>query len=208
MSLASERADVMARPGYDETWVCIGSGPSLKTTDIDLCRRQGWHLATCNSTFRLVPDAEVFCAGDTRWWDRFGGEAMKTLSRRCEIWSGSHKAAHDWNVNLLRFQSERGFCTLPGTVCSGGPTGYYLIQIVGWRRPARIILLGYDMQHTDGRRHHHDDYPTEWANNAPNPSRWDRPFETLAWRSTVPIVNASRETSLIHFQQVALEELV
>ena len=72
---------------------------------------------------------------------------------------------------------------------------------------ARIVLLGYDAEFTDGRKHWHDDHPPE-LENATSVADWPRLFGILArraQRSGVQIVNASRATALECFPRVELE---
>lgn len=189
-------------------WACIASGPSLVPEDIDYCREQGWHLATCNLSFRLVPDADLFYAMDYQWWDRYGVDVMAILSSSCEIWTGngSTAAKMPW-LKRVRFLPGRGWSDTPGKVYSGDPpgSGEHLLQLVGSKEPDLIILLGYDMQHTGGRAHHHEDYP-EGMSNAPDVERHINNYEAAA-ASGVRIINCSRDSALRCFPKIPLRSV-
>jgi uncharacterized Rossmann fold enzyme len=80
----------------------------------------------------------------------------------------------------------------------------------------RIILLGYDMQHTGGKRHWHPDYPSGAVingevvrmDNATPVINWRGRFSALARdleRESVEVVNATRTSALRCFPQMKLE---
>lgn len=190
------------------TWVCIAGGPSLREKDIHLCRRKGWNLATCNLTFRLVPDALVYLATDTRFWREYGEEVQRTMRPECELWTGDHWASVHFQIRRFKSQNQGAWPDQPGNACWGALSGFKLVGLVGERdpRPARIILLGYDHMHTGGKFHHHEDYPKGWTNAASLENHTHR-YEAMAKESPVEILNASRETALGCFERVKLEDL-
>lgn len=70
----------------------------------------------------------------------------------------------------------------------------------------KIILLGYDCQHTAGKKHWHDDHP-KGLGNAGSVGKWAVHFQELAARLVgVEILNATRETALEQWPKVSLEE--
>lgn len=191
-----------------DTWVCVASGPSLTDEDLDYCRRMGWSLATCNLTFRRVPDAEVFLATDSRFWKRYGPEVLLTMAPDCELWTGDHWASVNFGrVRRFDRQDKGAWPSAPGRACWGALSGFKLLGLVGVRvpKPSRIILLGYDHQHTGGKCHHHEDYPNGWT-NAANLENHTHRYETLAKEADVEILNASRETALTCFPRITLRE--
>ncbi len=191
------------------TWVCIASGPSLAEADIDYCRSRGWSLATCNLSFRLVPDVRCYLATDARFWKKYGDEILSTLDDSCELWTGAQWAASRWpRVRRFKDQGQGAWPTGPGRACWGALSGFKLIHLVGVREtpPERIILLGYDHMHTGGKAHHHEDYTGGWTNAASLENHTHR-YEAMAGESTVPIVNASRESALECFPKVELKNL-
>lgn len=70
----------------------------------------------------------------------------------------------------------------------------------------RIVLLGYDCQHTGGKKHWHGDHPAGLG-NAGSVQHWPMRFAAFARRlSGVEIVNSSRETALKCFPRMDLDE--
>jgi len=73
---------------------------------------------------------------------------------------------------------------------------------------ARIILLGFDCCHTNGRSHWHGDHPHHLG-NAGLTSQWLDNFKQLADDfKHIEIINASRETAITCLPRARLEDLL
>lgn len=73
------------------------------------------------------------------------------------------------------------------------------------RGAQRVILLGYDMQYTAGKRHWHGDHPAKLG-NAGAIADWPAQFEQLRRdHPDIEIINCSRETALSCFPRQSLE---
>lgn len=85
-------------------------------------------------------------------------------------------------------------------------SGAAALALAAYSGAQRVVLLGYDCQHTAGRRHWHGDHPAGMR-NADGVADWPAHFQELLPRlSGIEVVNASRETALGLFPRVALEE--
>ncbi|UHQ21896.1 hypothetical protein LVB77_14600 [Lysobacter sp. 5GHs7-4] len=94
----------------------------------------------------------------------------------------------------------------PDRIRQGGNSGFQAVSLALHFGASRVVLLGYDMQFTGGRKHWHGDHPDKMGN--PLPKRfldWRQRFAELAQQSTVPIINASRETGLSCFPRMDLD---
>jgi hypothetical protein len=69
----------------------------------------------------------------------------------------------------------------------------------------RVILLGYDCQHTGGKAHWHGDHPSHLG-NASAMDQWIVSFGQLAARLKCEVLNATRETALECWPRVDLEK--
>lgn len=73
---------------------------------------------------------------------------------------------------------------------------------------ARIILLGYDCQHTGGQAHWHGNHPSKLG-NAAHIHKWLAKFDKVAKDAAgVEIINCTRETALKSFPRRQLEEVL
>lgn len=73
---------------------------------------------------------------------------------------------------------------------------------------SRIILIGFDAQHTNGRAHWFGNHPVGLG-NAGMTDKWLENFEKLKQDfSHIDIINASRETAITCFRRARLEDLL
>ena len=89
-----------------------------------------------------------------------------------------------------------------------GNSGAGCISMAAQGGAARIILLGFDAQHTNGRAHWFGNHPIGLG-NAGMTYKWLDKFAELAHDfSHIEIINASRETALTCFPRARLEDLI
>lgn len=193
-------------------WVCAASGPSLCKEDLEYCYGKA-KIAVTNRSHELLPHVvDLVHGADYCFWQKYSAQVRK-LCPNAELWTTSTACARDFNLNKVNIippkhhQHKAGWCFQHGYSHAGGVSGFQLIQIVGWSKPDLIILLGYDMQHTAGKVHWHEDYPKGW-NNCENIQRWLPNFEKLAAECPIPIINCSRETALTCFPRKDLREVL
>lgn len=113
-------------------------------------------------------------------------------------------------MNWIRSRSNPGLCTTPGEINHGMNSGYQAIGLAYQFGAERIILIGYDMQHTGGQRHWHGDHP-DGLTNATGVQKWATRFPALAKGlqiEGVEVINASRETALTCFPRANLEDVL
>lgn len=92
-----------------------------------------------------------------------------------------------------------------------GNSGAGAIAVAALSGAARVLLLGYDCQHADGKRHWHGDHPKGTAGNAAPETvrKWPGHFRKL--REAFPeveIINCSRATALTVFPRSNLEDVL
>ena len=89
-----------------------------------------------------------------------------------------------------------------------GNSGAGCISMAAQGGAARIILLGFDAQHTNGLAHWHGNHPAGLG-NAGMTHKWLENFEKLKQDfSHIDIINASRETAITCFPRARLEDLL
>lgn len=106
---------------------------------------------------------------------------------------------------MLKNGGTDGLSDDPRALRTGQNGGYQSIGIAVLAGAARIVLLGYDMQYTGGKSHWHGGHPQKvpevWYTQA-----YARHFKWLAETCSLPIINASAETSLKCFPRMSIEE--
>lgn len=85
-----------------------------------------------------------------------------------------------------------------------GNSGGGCIQTADAGGVRRIILLGYDCQHTGGKAHWHGDHPRNLG-NAKSVNKWAQAFGALSREVRAEVINCTRETALRCWSQADLE---
>lgn len=175
--------------------VCIASGPSLAAEDCEAVQR--WRATSrergvivTNNTFQMCPWADVLYGLDKGWWSKYLREVRR-------IFAGERVSPHA----IPGVQQEKAWLGREPT-----NSGTAAIAQAAWWGARRVILLGYDCQHTGGRRHWHGDHP-EGLRNADGVALWPDEFAAILPRiAGVEVINASRETALELFPRISLEK--
>lgn len=142
-------------------------------------------------------------ACDARWWNVYGREVNRKF--RGELWAGDPRMRD--RTNVIEVVDGSGLSTNPRRVYNGWNGGNHAIGLVYHWSPAKIVLLGYDMQKTDGKLHHHGKHDGSLPNLG-TMDEWVRRMTPLAMDLLdrgVRVINASRETALTCFDRMSLE---
>lgn len=192
------------------TFVVIASGPSLAAEDCEQVRawraRGGGKVIAINTSYRLAPWADALYACDAKWWD----ENIEAVRREtsAELWTQAADAAKRYGLQRVKGRRADGLGR--DVIHLGGNSGYQAVNLAYLWGARRIVLLGYDMQHTGGASHWHGDHP--WKKGVKPPVHtWLPRFTQLAEdleREGVEVVNATRHTALKCFPRQPLEEVV
>lgn len=144
-----------------------------------------------NTTYQLCPWADVLYAMDRAWWKRYIDDVRSTFKGE------------------LACPLSRCFSVPKVAFAHGENSGVGAIALAHHWGAQRIILLGYDVMATGGKRHWHGDHP-KGLGNAGSMSKWPAQFGRLAKRlvGKVQVVNASRQTALKCWPRGTLEDLL
>jgi hypothetical protein len=132
-----------------------------------------------------------------RKWTAFAGER----------WTCSSNAAQRSKCTHVQGVTGGGLSKNPGSIVLGGNSGHAAISLAVEFGARRLILLGYDMQRTGSRSHHHGDHPAPLGNGGQFPT-WIRRLEMVAAQAAkrgIVIINASRSTALKCFERLPIE---
>lgn len=187
------------------TWFCLASGPSMCREDAEAVRGRGKVIAIGN-TSELAPFADVLYSADAAWWRQYGDRHASFAGRRVAL---AYRRLPE-GVEGLRHRNEPGLGL--DVIHTGNNSGYQAINFAYLEGARTIVLLGYDMQHTGGRRHWHPDHPAPLGNFSPGmPELCARKFPPLAAdlkARGVRVINASRETALTCFERIPLPDVL
>jgi hypothetical protein len=194
-----------AKKNMDPRWagatvVCIASGPSLCAEDLEFVRTH--HAAglckviVVNREFEFAPWADVLYAADHRCWQEYIADIRKVFAG--ELWTMDGQAAKIFKLNLIKRGSTFGYSEDPGTINTGGNSGYQAVHLAAYWGAKRIVLLGYDMQRTGGLEHHYGKHRGRLPNGKAF-EEWIRRFKPLIIalkQRGVLLLNATRSTAI------------
>jgi hypothetical protein len=177
------------------TVVCIASGPSLTAEDCELVRSSGLATIVTNTTFRMCPWATALMGYDVAWWKQHHKEVAEKFAGHKVSGVVDCKPYGARSLKLLKFNAF-------------GNSGCAAISLAVLAGSKKVVMLGFDCQHTGGKTHWHGDHPAPLG-NAGSVNKWPQKFLQVAQyarRHGCQVINASRETALTMFPRVALEE--
>jgi uncharacterized Rossmann fold enzyme len=127
---------------------------------------------------------------DAAWWERHIEEVRRDFQ-------GVSYSSNDFPA--------QGIVRVKQPFKAFGNSGAGAIALAAKFGAKRIILLGYDCQHTGGMKHWHGDHPAGLG-NAGRIERWPDKFKRLAATlEGVEVINCSRATALTVFPRGDLE---
>ncbi len=183
------------------TVVCLGSGPSTTTADLD--RLRGQQVIAINSMYRLAPWAAVLYAADSIWW-QFNDGAKDFAGRK--FGSEAFISTLYADVTVLPITGRVGLEMQPWGIRTSGHSGYQAINLAVHLGAKKIVLVGYDMQAGPRGEHHiHPDHPH--GRHLPYDD-YVRNYETMRPMldaHDIDVVNCSRSTAITAFRRSDLD---
>ena len=182
--------------------LCIASGPSLTAEDIESCRGRVDGAIAVNDSYRLCPWATALWGCDSKWWQWNKGapdfEGLKySLQAESAKWPG---------VQVLKNTGTEGIELDPHGVRTGKNGGYQAINAAIHMGATRILLLGYDMQRTNGKAHFFGEHPVRTASPLQSFIPHFEKLPPLIEKLGVSVINCTRETALECFPKMTIEE--
>lgn len=193
-----------------ETVAILATGPSLTQADVDACR--GLRVIAVNDAFRLAPWADCLYATDVSWWLTHQQTAPLFAGPKWSVdhvtWDASRRERFP-HVQRLANTGVTGIDTDPTGLRHGGNSGYAALNLAVHYGAARILLLGYDLQHgDDGRTHFFGNHPGSLNNRSPyhqylaNFATTVAPLRALG----IDVVNCSPRSALSCFPLARLHD--
>lgn len=191
-----ERYDGFSERWEGETVAILASGPSLTRCDVDAIKawkdaQEGRRVIAVNLTYTLAPWADALVALDADFW------------RKYKPSFDGHKfcSAHQVAERLGGYSAVKGAGGLP-MIYNSGLLAVWLANALG---AAKVILLGFDAQKTNGKAHWHADH-LQGMSNAGTVDRWPDQARLLAKEVECEVVNCSRQTAITAFRRGELEQ--
>ena len=184
----------------------IASGPSLKQWQVDYVIQSGCKIIVINNNWEICPSADALYACDREWWQRNKGcPEFKGNKYRLEVTEPDYL-----DVFKLENTGHEGLDEKWPGIRTGHNGGYQAINLAYHFGVKKIILIGYDMQHTDGKMHWHGDHP-RGMNNPVNVSDWIPIYNDLSVvlkEKGIKVINCTLKTALMCFKKMDIRNAI
>jgi hypothetical protein len=210
----------LRKPGLNQdarwagsTVVCIASGPSLTAEDVAyvLARKnENPHVRVIavNREFESAPWADVCYGADFDFWYAYIA-SFREKFKGGEAWTMSVPAKERFGINCIGRFGGDGYSIVPGTISTGGNSGYQAVHLAAYWGAKKIVMLGYDMQRTGGKEHHYGIH-AHGLRNGRNFPFWIRRFTPLLRdlkNMGIEVLNCTRKTALTSVPRTALDKV-
>lgn len=197
-----------------KTFVIVASGPSLSDDQIAFIKanRNLFRLIVVNNNYVLFPDADYVVAGDVKWWRYYYDDVCETVSTMTQLHTINgtvHPVLRNkTEVKELHYNNiTRTISDLsddPSEMYHGGCSGILGMELARledtdlFEHDMKIILVGFDMQHTNGKSHWFGDHPKGFLNfNCAE--RWCNEIENMSGyykNLGIDLVNCTIESAI------------
>ncbi len=193
--------------------VCIATGPSLSTAQVDIVRRAKAlayldAVFGVNDSYRLAGDVlDYLYAADGRWVQH---HLIETLALEAERWTCDDdywKDSPGWR--RIAVKSGEGMSVDRCHLIGGNHSGYQVINLAFLMGIRTVILLGYDA-HSPGQ-HFFGRHPTPDMDIKSNYPAWMLNWRVLAERLDdygLTIINCTPGSAIPFFPKRDLEEMI
>lgn len=206
-------------PDWDKC-IVAAPGPSLTPAVARVCRIKRltdyWKIIAVQDAYRLLPHADALYACDNHWWEHhgdcggFGGEKWSTHeggegSSNNKLATG---LADRFGIRCVQGVSRDRFSTDPGVIAYGGNSGFQALNLALLKGCKRIVLVGFDMRHVEGRAHFFGDHPKGFGQCSDHQMQSFAKYFAMAAKdlpADVSIVNATLGSALTCFPMMPLD---
>lgn len=122
----------------------IASGPSLRKPDV-LAVRDRMKVLAIKKNIDLAPWADVCYGCDVAWWRNNVGLPKYAGLKVCGTARYISEAYPDIRIVNVIAHEDRLLFDTPGTIGSGGNSGFQALNLAAQWGARRIILLGFDL---------------------------------------------------------------
>jgi hypothetical protein len=190
------KPDLEGRPA-----VVIAGGPSLTKEDCEYAEKSGAFIIGINDAYTIAA-CDVVYASDHPWlnhhWRDLKYEHTIVLTQ-------VHANNQPIDLPIYYVEGQHGCDMASKRLNFGGNSGFSGVHLASLWGAGQIVLLGFDMQAKQGKRHWFGDHYGPLHREA-GFDAWIRNFEQC--NCPTPIINCSRDTALTCFPRATIQEVL
>jgi hypothetical protein len=192
-----------------EACAIVASGPSTKRVNVGALRGQ-LRVIAIKENVELCPWADMVYGCDAAWWRNANGVPTYAGLKVSATGRVTNRFPDIRIVQVADPSGDKLVLAPPGTIGSGGNSGFQALNLAVQFGARRVLLIGFDMT---------DHYGVHWygranGNGRSNPAewnfrRWRTAFDTAAVQlqaAGVEVLNASEFSVLACFPKITMEQ--
>lgn len=210
-------------PDWADATGCIvaAPGPSLTPGVALQCRvkrlTHEWKIIAVQDAYRLLPWADALYGCDNHWWEMHG-DCGGFQNEKWSTHDGAKDSGHNkfatgladrFGIRCVQGAAKNEFSLDPSVIHYGDNSGFQAVNLAILKGCKRIVLVGFDMRHVDGKAHFFGDHPKE-ARQCPESSlaNFAKHFARAAavMPRDISIVNATPGSALTCFPMMGLDD--
>jgi hypothetical protein len=189
---------------HGECVAIVAAGQSANTPDLALLKDR-IHVVAINTSWELVPWADMLYACDVGWWQTTrGAPAFKGLKVTQD------KLAKEGYADLIRIEvkGDEILTERLGMVGAGGNSGFQAVNLAAQLGAMGIALIGFDYQGD----HWHGRHPVPCTNpDEHNFIKWRKALNKAQSKLAgmgIDVVNCSEHSSLIAYPKITIGQML
>jgi len=184
--------------------ILIATGPSLTEEVIETIRpyKDDFIIFGCNNSYEVVDFLDFHYACDKLWWD-LHYDTFKEKYPELQSWTQAKE--YKDKLTVVEGKSDRGLSLDSSLIHWGSNSGYQLLNIAFLMGCSKFILVGYNMQAVDGKRHYFGEHPGGLSRNSPY-NKFVTAFNTIQPEIKELIINCTPNSALTMFKFNELKE--
>ena len=177
---------------------------------------RGWRIIAVQDAYKAFPLADAMYGCNPSWWEvhkdcaGFPGEKWSTHEEGPS--NDKIALADKYGIRLVAGSGEGDIFSLdPKVIHYGSNSGFQAIGLAILKGCKKIVLVGFDMRHVNGKAHFFGDHPKGLHNNTDQQfrsyiTRFERAARALP--AEIEVINATPGSALTCFKAAGLDDVV
>ncbi len=150
----------------------------------------------------MAPWSDILYACDLQWWDWH-----EDIQFKGRMITQDRAAADKYSIEHIESRKGKGMSEDRTYINQGANSGYQAINLAYNFGAKLVILLGYDMQFTNGKSHWFGDHPNK-VKSQYNDFLYHYKILSNMMPKDLQIVNCTRDTALTYFPMSELKDVI
>ena len=190
----------------NKKFILCATGPGLTEKVIQTIRpyKDDYVIFGINDSYRVIDFLDEHYACDGKWWRQWGDD-FRQVCPELSSWTQDAQMAQQYKLQHSPGKHNKGFSLEPNLIHFGSNSGYQALNIAFLMGGCKFILVGYNMQAVDNKKHFFGDHPPGLNSNSPY-ANFAKNYATIQPEIRELVINCTENSALTCFEKADLEE--